>query len=185
MFHSAALGRAHRLSSYSHRKVATCILIILLTIIGSNCLCHINAADTGRDDTTLRDVLSQYLNVKVEKPVLKLLAGDSSEFLIQKAADEYSLFHDDIDISALIFNPSNTTSAPRLAWESLRRGEGDVALIPFAPTEAEKEATPDLLYLPFWATGFGPIFNVPEANGQSIVLNLLLIARIFTGNVTR
>jgi ABC-type phosphate transport system substrate-binding protein len=117
---------------------------------------------------------------------IRVGATGSSNLWLAKAAQAYGMRREDVEIEIDTAFATSTATSTRVALKQLQRGESDVAFLPMTPTAAEKQAAPDLLYLPFWATAFAPVYNLPTSEvGDDLVLSLPVLAKIFMGNITK
>jgi ABC-type phosphate transport system substrate-binding protein len=121
-------------------------------------------------------------------PSLRIRVGvtGSSKLWLAKATQAYGMRRSDVAFDIITSTISTTAAATRVALAQLLRGETDVAFLPMTLTAAERKAGPDLLYLPFWATAFAPIYNLPTTEvGNDLILTLPVLAQIFVGNITK
>lgn len=120
---------------------------------------------------------------------LRAIVSDCGTYFAKKIANQYSFFRQDMKVEVVqyqsprIVDPS-TVSGVQQSYAAIQRGEADVAFLPYLPTPAEQAATPDLLYLPYWAVAGGPIYNLPTVTGE-LILSTTVLGRIFMGNITR
>lgn len=110
----------------------------------------------------------------------------SSNIWIQQAAVSYGTFRPEIRLDVFTSLTVGSVNAPRVALAQLQRGDTDVAFLPMTPTPAELQQSPDLLFLPFWATAFTIVYNLPTSEvGSELILSLPVLGRIYLGNITR
>lgn len=76
------------------------------------------------------------------------------------------------------------SDAGRRALRALSNGEADMALLPITPVPSDARTYPDVLSFPFWAEGFAPVINVPEAEGAILTISMRALVGIFNGSIT-
>ena len=115
-------------------------------------------------------------------PILVASSGASNGFL-GSAVDTYTILRgSSVKLQPITFTSINAQAGSQTAWEAVRDGAVDAALIPFSPTPAQLQEAPDLLYQVFYSVAFAPIFNLPEVY-TNLVLTLPTLAKIYTGQV--
>jgi ABC-type phosphate transport system substrate-binding protein len=167
-----------RLRHQSMRSVAAVlpvILLLLLSLLSRPLLVSSASASYSHGHLT-RDATIR----------LRLGATGSSDLWLAAAAQAYMMRRADVDVTVVSSQATPTTPSARVALGLLERAVTDAAFLPMTPTPAERKQAPDLMYLPFWATAFAPIYNLPTAEvGNDLVLSLPVLAKIFMGNITK
>jgi hypothetical protein len=116
---------------------------------------------------------------------LRILTTAGTEQFARRAAMQYTLQRTgEIRVVVeLVPTVGITASATPVAFSRLAAGEADAAVLPFTPSQAQLDANPDLAAYPVWATAFAPVLNVPGLTA-TLKFNLVILARIYNGNIT-
>ena len=117
---------------------------------------------------------------------LRIMVTSSSATFATQAAQQYLLQRDgEVVVQTSLGAPPTVPGITRAenAFLALAAGAADAAFIPRIITPADAITAPDLLAFPMWATGFAPVYNLPDATGK-LILSQQVLAKIYMGTIT-
>jgi hypothetical protein len=190
--HDAHSSPGDVLPSHSVVRRLVCLLLVivlLIAILSSIPVAlgaSVNSVSIGGPHRTWSGASNgtRHVPTKTDRIVLNAITVDTSGFFLSKAAVQYSIARPDLDVLTTTVYSTSTQTSGSLAWEMLARGEADFATIPYDPTPAQLKASPDIQVLPIWSMAMTAAYNVPEVS-IDLVLNMFILGRIYTGNITR
>jgi len=109
---------------------------------------------------------------------LRFSTTHSSSLLLTKMGLQYRITRPDVRVQTMQMPLSAQ------AFGELADGRVDAALTSLLPTADDQRRAPDVVHLPLWAYAFVPITHVAEAGAVPLLLDVPVLCRIFSGNVT-
>lgn len=168
------------------------LLLVAIALLAASCSCGL--------DLTLPVDASRPLLTAPPHADLMVLTTETTESFATRAASLYKIFRPlDSDphvtthrVAGLAVHGGQVadavghfeSDAGRMALRALSDGEADMALLPITPTSGDARTYPDIISFPFWAEGFAPVLNVPEAEGATLTISMPALVGIFNGSVT-
>jgi len=166
------------------------LLLVAIALLAASCGCGVDLVSA-----------SSPLLATAPHVELMVLTTETTESFGSRAASLYKIFRPlDSDphvttyrVAGLAVSDTQVADAAghfesdagRRALRSLSNGEADMALLPITPTPGDARTYPDVISFPFWAEGFAPVVNMPEAEGATLTISMAALVGIFNGSVTK
>lgn len=181
--------RSHKTRRRAGSSLPLPLLLVATALIAASCGCGVNLVTA-----------SSPLLTAPPHADLMVLTTETTESFASRAASLYKIFRPlDSDphvtthlVAGLAVSDTQVADAAghfesdagRRALRALSNGEADMALLPITPTPGDARTYPDVISFPFWAEGFAPVVNMPEAEGATLTISMDALVGIFNGSVT-